>query len=1327
MKTVTVALLLVLIAVSAVHAELYRVLSWDDGSVTVELNAPEPVVTELGGEGKPRICRVHIPGFAPLELEGMPIVPWRRFLFAVTAPSGIRLDLLEREVLTVEGVVPVIYSAEPVPIDRQREMIRSLARDGEEFLRLADVGMFRGTNLAVVEFTPLVLNPSREGLLYAKRVVMRLSFPPAREGTAIARPDRSLEGVLVNTDQASGWRAGPLRRMLAQRTPFEFSRSDNWLKIRVSDTGVHLITYNDLLVAGVNPNNIDPETMRLFSATPLQQPDSVGSGGSFEESYHLVEHAIGYRGSASWEGDSILFYGVGIEGWMNILDPAAEPSRRYEHLYEKENVYWLTWGGTFTGDPLRFEERDVAPHGGAPDIIAGTYEERIHVEKDVQYDPIHTGDRWYWVRMNVGGSTSFTHSFYCTELPQGEERGRGRIVTIGYGPYVPNHSVNSARYYINGSIVDTLSWIIYAGSFVPDILDEPISNLVEGKNTFMVQKDVDDAAYVFSYDVLYRRRLVAQSGMLDFFAPRETGTARFTMTDFPSGGKLLLDVTDHENPVLLTGWQGEGSNITIDDDLDGSPRHYLATTVPSLKKPSIELAGSRIVPLPSLRDDAVCPDMLIIYHERFRNAVLALKTHREAHLPYAENPVVKSVDIEHVYDNFSCGLKDPLAIRNYIKFLYDNFTNGGEPVLRYVLLVGNGTHDPKDIVGAGTDLIPFYMNIQYYYYNEAIEDDDFLVKMDEGNDRYVDLAIGRLTVLTVQEANRWIERIIDYETSIEQGTWKNKIVLVADDEYSSTTESDFLFLRDAESMSLRRGVFPRFVDFKKIYLHFYPFVGGGKPGARDDLIEEWSDGALILNYAGHGSHLQMADELVMVKSDVFSLTNGNLRPLYLSFSCHVGDLEEPTKRSLAQELVLYDEGGAIASISGTSYTSGIQNSAMNYVFFNQLFTSRDSTGTEPVGVALQLSKITGFNRDNWRNNVMYVLLGDPALTLAFPMYTVEHDIAAVDTMYTGRRYRIDGFVRMGGGVMTSFNGTAEIIVQEAEEHVDKYVLRDSTLHNVEYVLHGNGLYKGTVDVTSGRFSCEFVVPLRCRTGPNARVRSYVYAAGMDGVGASDTLLIIPSGSVPDNEAPPSIHMYFAGQATKVKQGAKLIAEIFDKDGVAILGTDPQSSIYLEFDKSGYPIFVTDYFEYDHGSSMQGSVEYPLHSGFSPGPHTVVLRAFDNLGVSSSDTLSFEVVEEGLYSVSDVFNMPNPFSESTNFIFQTSSRAEVHFSIYNLSGIRVWERRISVEEGFNSIYWDGRDSAGDRLANGTYIYVLDVEFADSFHRSEEVTGKVVLLR
>ena len=79
------------------------------------------------------------------------------------------------------------------------------------------------------------------------------------------------------------------------------------------------------------------------------------------------------------------------------------------------------------------------------------------------------------------------------------------------------------------------------------------------------------------------------------------------------------------------------------------------------------------------------------------------------------------------------------------------------------------------------------------------------------------------------------------------------------------------------------------------------------------------------------------------------------------------------------------------------------------------------------------------------------------------------------------------------------------------------------------------------------------------------------------------------------------------EAPKVVEGDILFK------GESILGTEPQNSIYLEFDRSGYPVFVTEYFEYEHGSSTTGRVDYPLHSGFAPGEHSVIVRAFDNLG------------------------------------------------------------------------------------------------------------------
>jgi hypothetical protein len=213
----------------------------------------------------------------------------------------------------------------------------------------------------------------------------------------------------------------------------------------------------------------------------------------------------------------------------------------------------------------------------------------------------------------------------------------------------------------------------------------------------------------------------------------------------------------------------------------------------------------------------------------------------------------------------------------------------------------------------------------------------------------------------------------------------------------------------------------------------------------------------------------------------------------------------------------------------------------------------------------------------------------------------------------------------------------------------------------------------------------------------------------------------------ENDGPPNINMYFENNATKVKTGSKLVVEMDDKNGIAITGTDPQNSIFLEFDENGYPIYVTDYFHYDYGSFTNGVVEYALHSEFERGSHRVVARVFDNLGMMSSDTLDFEIVEEGIYSISDIFNFPNPFSKNTNFVFQLTGGAAIHLKVFTVSGIEIWGKEIMCGEGFNSVSWDGRDYSGNRLGNGTYLYMLEAEFTDSFNRSETAGGKVILMR
>ena len=1323
MKKLPILLLIAMLVPAAAGAGQWRIVSENDTGITVEFTTGRYAVSRAGGEdGAGAIVRIS--GFTQERIPGMPVLPVKRFLIEVPADRRIRLQVLDSRIVSIEDVVPEVWSVDGDPaVGARRPAEENVPAAARDFAMLASVEIQRKRRLALVDIYPVLTDQENGRLLHAERIVVRLSWAPARPASGKRPAPRPEDRYVIGAGRWTVVEDRPALEAPGQRTPFEFALSDKWLKLTMEDTGLYRISYEDMTRAGVNPQDIDPATVRIFTAGPLQQPDSTRQGGSFEEEYHLSEVDLHYSGAnagSMMPGEYFIFYGLGIRGWTDYLDPSAEEIHFYKHKYCDNSVYWMSWSGSFEGQPARVQSRDVSPTG-SPDLEVTTCSHRMHVERDGLYDPIHTDDFWYWRRLNVG-TTVFNDEFQCADVAGGA----GMVRTLGYGPYISSNNLNAADCYVNSEYAGHMSWIVYS-DFRPDTIEAAVSSIVEGANNFRFTKISDDVMYVLWYEIFYDRHLRPIDGRLDFLAPSDTRIAAVTMNGFPSAEELFLfDVTDHTGPVRLTGWQNNLGEVVFEDMLETVPLHYHASTASALRTPSIAIESMSPGVFPSLRDETP-PDMIIVYHRNFRDAANRLAAHRRNNLPYSSDPVVRAVDIEDIYNNFSGGMKDPLAVRNYLKFLYDNFSVGGSPVIDYALLIGNCTYDARDILGRSNDFVPVFINVKYG--GQGIEDDDFLVKLDTGLDWAIDVAIGRMPVLTRRAADNWVDRVIRYESEIDMGTWRNRVIIVADDEHSTHSDNDFYFTEDAEWMTADDGPIPRFVDYSKIYLTHYPFVGDLKPDATSDLLEDWSRGALVVSYAGHGSPQQLADERVMQMSDLYSLMNGTKQPLFLAFSCTVGDLESPYHRSMGQEITVLDNGGAIAVIAGVAPTYPIPNKELNYIYFDYLFTGGDSTATEPIGTALMMAKTDSRTYiTNARNNAKYVLLGDPALTLTLPGHMVEHNIAAIDTMGTGGRYTLSGNVTEGGEILSTFNGTAEIVVQESMEMVSKeYIDYRDSLRMLEYRLPGKDLFRGSVDVTAGRFDLDFVIPVRCRTGSRARVRSYVSEAGADGVGGADTLVIVTSGTVPPNEAPPDIDLYFSGQATKVKRGAVLVAEISDDDGIAILGTEPQSSIYFEFDRSGYPIFVTQYFEYEHGSSTTGRVEYPLHSGFEPGEHSVIVRAFDNLGESATDTLFFEVVEEGLYTVSDVFNMPNPFTESTNFVFQLSSRADVFLRVYNISGIEIWNAELAAEEGFNSIYWEGRDFIGDRIANGTYIYVLEVSFRDSFNRSETVTGKAVHLR
>lgn len=121
-------------------------------------------------------------------------------------------------------------------------------------------------------------------------------------------------------------------------------------------------------------------------------------------------------------------------------------------------------------------------------------------------------------------------------------------------------------------------------------------------------------------------------------------------------------------------------------------------------------------------------------------------------------------------------------------------------------------------------------------------------------------------------------------------------------------------------------------------------------------------------------------------------------------------------------------------------------------------------------------------------------------------------------------------------------------------------------------------------------------------------------------------------------------------------------------------------------------------------------------------------ASGNLAGVGPYEITFEVVSES--TITHFYPYPNPFSTSTRFVFTLTGNQipdQIKIQIFTVSGKLVREITqdeigpVRVGNNITEYAWDGRDEFGDILANGTYIYRVQVK-ADGQGLGHRGTGK-----
>ncbi|MCK5739353.1 hypothetical protein KAH55_09230, partial [bacterium] len=453
----------------------------------------------------------------------------------------------------------------------------------------------------------------------------------------------------------------------------------------------------------------------------------------------------------------------------------------------------------------------------------------------------------------------------------------------------------------------------------------------------------------------YDADLRATDDVLFFYSPLQTNNARYGLTDFSSDQIQLFDISDYANIKQVSAEKAVNQTLEfVGPCRADSINSYLALTENGYLEPASISADNFIS---NLRDPANSGDYLIIAPDFFMEQAQRLADYREQYSGFNS----KVVDINDVFDEFSAGIQDPVAIRDFLSWAYANW----QLAPRLILLFGDGHYDYKNNLGSS-----FHNWILPYETYEISEGqgratDEFFTWI-YGSDTYDDIAIGRIPCQTLDDATAMVDKIIAYETNPSHGEWKNTITLLADDEFvgNGNFESwNTMHVNDSERLA--QSYIPSTFDLSKIYLTEYPAVrsasitGFRKPTASEAFINQINRGTLIMNFIGHANEIVFTDERILTLTDAQQrIDNGANQAFWVAATCEWGRYDMPEAQAMSENILLMPQGGAIGLLASSRTAYAGDNAAISQVFYRQIFpvtnNSYEHGETTMVGEALML-------------------------------------------------------------------------------------------------------------------------------------------------------------------------------------------------------------------------------------------------------------------------------------------------------------------------------------------------------------------------------------
>ena len=718
---------------------------------------------------------------------------------------------------------------------------------------------------------------------------------------------------------------------------------------------------------------------------------------------------------------------------------------------------------------------------------------------------------------------------------------------------------------------------------------------------------------------------------------------------------------------------------------------------------------------------------------------------------------VRIVPADELYNEFSSGTPDVSAYKRYMKMLYDKSDSLHMP--KSLLLFGDCTFDNRMLISDAKsetkknsldDYLLCYESENSFSSTECYVSDDFLTYLDDEEDISTflglpDIGVGRFPCTTEEEAKILVDKTINYALNTNAGSWQNTIMFLGDDGNNNIHMHDVNDVAE-QTISEHPGYYVR-----KIYWDAFNrtslSTGNRYPDATEIIKQQQNNGALIIDYAGHGSPTSISHEIVLSVKD-FANFKGNNLPLWVTASCEIMPFDS-NDETIGEKALLNAEGGAVAFYGTTRTVYVPQNKKINSAFMKYVLSYDENGKPVTLGEAQRLAKnyLVKNGIEITKNKLQYSLLGDPALSLALPTYTAVIDnINGIDVksdslpqLRAGDKVSIKGHIELAGNKAENFSGTLDAMVRDTKETV-KCKLNNTTSEGADtafiFTDRKNNLYHGTNKVENGEFNFTFAVPKDINYADGTgliNIYAYDPALKASAHGACDKFTVNGSNIAENDSIGPSIYCYLNSEdftfGGEVNSTPFFVAQISDKDGInasgAGIGHDMTLIIDGDIDKT---YNLNDNFTFDYESYTSGQTFYALPA-LSEGKHTLKFRAWDILNNPSTTTLDFVVKKSIQPNIVDVYATNNPARESTTFVVAHNfcgAELELVIDIMDTSGRLLWstsERGIATTNTI-AYKWNLTTDSGAKLNTGIYLYRIKLSSNGSSYASK--TQKILII-